>query len=269
MVEVMAFRAGSDGGHQALATKPVIPAGSSDLPRPLTPARLLTQVAYSRPLRALRPRALPTRVKVHGPLRAGTNYVAALLGANTDGLPYGDDVAGWKHGRILHVRSTPVVVVVREPFSWARSFHRWEIIHGRATDLGLATFLRMPVTHRRFRHEWGAAHPIDGWNRSVADWLAASQRWPNVAVVRYEDVRADLTSTLHSLGETLGLSVREDEITDVTTRVDAWPTPHPRPRLDRQRPVYGRNEMPPDAVESILDRVDADVCDALGYDVGI
>jgi Sulfotransferase domain len=239
-----------------------------DATRPLTPRRAADRALHSRAARTLTAalrRGSGARVKVHGPLRSGTNYVNRLLELNLAVRPYGDDQAGWKHGPIERDPATAFVVVVRDPRTWVVSFHRWEQIHHRTGATSVEEFLQGPVTHERFRTAWGALTPVDAWNRAVRSWLADVERFENVTLLRYEDVRSDLDRSLRDLAAPFGWSARRDPFSDLEGRADDWSTPGPRPDLDRAAAVDGANALSAAAAELVDRQADPALLVRLGY----
>lgn len=205
------------------------------------------------------------RVKVHGLLRTGTNYMAALLHENFRLSVLDVDEGGWKHGPIQRATGTSCVVTFKSPYTWLESFYEWERIHNRTDAPTLLDFARAPITHPRLVEAWAPEDPVDAWNRSTAAWLLAAEDH-QVLVVRYEDLLGDLERELARFEEFCPAHRRHRVGVDIPGRVDTWPTPRPRRPLNRDRYRSGIPSVLEPAVRDLLiDRLDHSLLSKLGY----
>ena len=177
-------------------------------------------------MRALNIFRLPA-VKIHGLLRAGTNYLEAVMAKNFRVKCLGSDEGGWKHG---HCRLEPwkkYVFVVKNPYAWLVSFYDWEKIHNRTSARNLGEFIEQAVSHDQLRLEWQAEHPIDVWNKALTSWSLDSTNVPSL-FVRYEDLINDFDTEMSRLRDYFKLTMRQRAFSNIESRVDTWPTPKPR-----------------------------------------
>jgi hypothetical protein len=204
-------------------------------------------------------------VKVHGLLRTGTNYIAALLQENFRVRALGPDEGGWKHGPIQVGSSAIVVVTFKSPYTWLTSFYDWERIHERTRATTLLEFASAPVTHPRLAEVWAPTDPLDAWNRTTTNWLHdAGQR--NFLIVRYEDMISDVAAELGRFESFSSARRRHEVIADIEQRVDTWPTPNPRGPLDRSRYRAGNGSGVEADVRTLMDqRLDPALLTSLGY----
>jgi hypothetical protein len=205
------------------------------------------------------------RVKVHGLLRTGTNYVAALFERNFHVVSLGPDEGGWKHGPIDAVPGILAVATLKSPYTWLASFYEWERIHDRSHATTIMEFAHAPVTHPRLAETWAPRDPIDAWNRCTESWIEAA-RQGRVLLVRYEDVIADFAGELGRFERFSRARRRRRVLSDIAERVDNWPTPRPRQPLDRARYRSDADlAINPDLVALIDRRLDHGLVASLGY----
>lgn len=207
-------------------------------------------------------------IKVHGPLRSGTNYVATLLERSYRVRALSADHGGWKHGPIDHDDMTSFVVVLRHPLAWLRSFFEWERIHGRTTHDDLSEFASAAVTHPAWKAAWAAdgAGPVEAWNRAVRSWVAQSDARDNVMVVRYEDVLTNPSTALAPIERGQRWERRASGLVDVTERADSWTTPRPRRPLKRSDSrLDAWHELAPGSLTDIASLLDDGLLVRLDY----
>jgi hypothetical protein len=202
-------------------------------------------------------------VKVHGLLRTGTNYVSALLGENLDVQVLGPEVGGWKHGPIEGANGVTVAVVAKNPFTWLESFYKWELIRERTQAPTLTEFAGAPLSHPQLAAVWGAADPVDAWNRATASWVAA-QDSGDVLVLRYEDVIDDVGSQLDKFTDRFPTRRRHRHPVDIESRVGpGWKTEGP---VDRGHYTGEAPTGLDDALVALLEeRLDRELMLALAY----
>jgi hypothetical protein len=170
-------------------------------------------------------------IKVCGLLRTGTNYMERLLTENFDVVCLGDTEGGWKHGPCNFKTYIYYVFVVKNPYSWVKSFMEWEKIHSRIGDKELREFIESAVSHPELRDAWCVDNPVDAWNRTLDSWSRYQGR-KNVLFVRYEDLIESFEAQMSSIRERFSLDMKSDNFVNITSRADGWETPVPRKSLD-------------------------------------
>jgi hypothetical protein len=202
-------------------------------------------------------------VKIHGPQRAGTNFVARVMKVNAPRVlvPWPDE-GGWKHGPFEPHRRWSYLVVARHPLAWAESLHDWEVKHGRSSAATLTDFLREPSLDPRLEEVWGTRRPFDVYAASYASWL--DSRLPTT-VVRYEDLVEDLDRAVRGVLAQLELPC-PTTVAGVPDRADVWTTTIERRPLDRERSLHGWRDVTSEADRTLARRgIPPSLLDRLGY----
>ncbi len=171
------------------------------------------------------------KVKLHGLLRVGSNYLGKLLSTNLRVNCLFAEEDGWKHGPCVCRAETNCVFLIKDPYAWAISFRNWEVIHERSTASTLAEFLQSPVTHPKLQHAWKPSSPIDAWNIAGRSWLSILGR-QNTLLLKYEELIADYRKQLGLIVSHFKFERRQDGLFDISERADDWITPNPRKPLD-------------------------------------
>lgn len=210
----------------------------------------------------------PPVIKVHGLLRTGTNYMQKLLNNNFDVVCLGDTESGWKHGPCNYKSYINYVFLVKNPYSWVRSFMEWEKIHKRIGGITLEEFLVAPVSHPELREAWSVSNPVEAWNRTLESWTRYMSRG-NVVFIRYEDLLGSFDEQMSGIRDSLGLDMKSDSFVNITARADNWKTPKPRKSLDRD---YYLNktyleECTPGEMNIIAANLDDQIVRQFGYEV--
>jgi hypothetical protein len=169
--------------------------------------------------------------KIHGLLRAGTNYLEALVRRNfyVDCLAPWE--AGWKNGPCEYVPERRYLFLVKHPYAWLVSFRNWERLHNRTDAASLAEFAARPLTHERLSRAWDISTPVQAWNRTLASWQAHDGK-ANTLFVRYEDLIRDVDGDLHRIRDHFRLRTRGARFVDADSRADMWKRPNPRKAFD-------------------------------------
>ena len=228
-------------------------------------------------------------LKVHGTYRSGSNYLKALLELNYDvDVRNGD--GGFKHAPYPAVFGgsrwvpppVPVLVTVKDPYSWLTSMWRYMNGKGARHTIGGSTwerFLHDPLIvfdgdsdgFPRFRF----ADPIDYWNAMYYNLLSLDPRVRHL--VRYRDSLTDPIRVCDGIAKQFGLARSSPRFIDVRQRVRNMadrPRSHiedyvhespfdPTYYLDREY----LNEYSPADRRWVRHRVDSDIAALLGYPV--
>lgn len=190
----------------------------------MTDAREITVLRRSgRPIRA---------VQVYGQRCSGTNFLIKTIERSFDDLVF-TEAYGFKHwfvpGHVVIPEGVLVLVVARNVQDWIRSLHRmpWHVRRETAAlpfdrfiraewhavwddpNFGISEshplwgqemmHERCPRTGRRF------ANAIRMRGAKLAHWAALAERAPDVALIRYEQVRDAPDETLNALRAAFGL----------------------------------------------------------------
>lgn len=207
-------------------------------------------------------------VKVYGLLRTGTNYMTRLLEINFDVFALQSTERGWKHGPCEYSDSIRFVFLVKNPYSWIRSFWEWEKIHLRTDARSLEAFMTQNITHPELRRRWHADTPIDAWNLSLKSWLTLRDAG-NVAFVRYESLLTGFDRQLLEIQDRLSLKARLPSFRNLESRADDWKTPEPRKALktDYYREEQFIKEFSDAELHIMRDRLDPAVMNEFGYEI--
>lgn len=146
-------------------------------------------------------------VKIYGLMRAGTNYLAALLRVNFNNHVIVND-GGWKHG-LYHEPSMREclgsVVMVRDPYAWLVSvWKRYEGGRGRP--------------FREYLQSDGEI-AIQLWNASCACWLAVAPLKSRIVIVQFERFVRDAREACGAVRDALGLCPSPAFFSNVVERV--------------------------------------------------
>jgi hypothetical protein len=160
------------------------------------------------------------------------------------------------------------VFLVKNPYSWIRSFWEWEKIHHRSDTRTLEDFMTQDVSHPELRRCWDPGTPIDAWNLSLQSWLELRSR-SNVVFVRYEDLLAEFDSQMHEIQSRLSLTAKLPSFRNLESRADTWKTPKPRKSLSTE--YYRKERFIDEFTEAELvimrDKLDPAVTHEFGYKI--
>ena len=143
------------------------------------------------------------QVAVMGVMRSGTNLVSWIL-ENHWNLTVNDAAFGWKHGGVpvlspkssLKYKALPLVYVVKNPFAFAVSLHRYANLPETKVSVkgeqDFDAFLRSPVvifdTKLSGSPQWRYSNPIQYWNAFYWNMETLDRTKFPVVGVNYEDV---------------------------------------------------------------------------------
>lgn len=173
------------------------------------------------------------RVQVYGQRCSGTHYLIKTIERSFDDLRFTEDY-GFKHWFVPHHVAIPegvlVLVIARHPEDWVRSLHgkpwhvdpatarlpfpefiraEWHAVWddrnfgiGPEHPLWMSEMLheRCPASGRRF------ANPLAMRTAKLAHWAGLAARAPDVALIRYEEVRDRPGPVLNRLRTAFGLA---------------------------------------------------------------
>jgi hypothetical protein len=169
----------------------------------------------------------PVRYQVYGERCSGTHFVIKLLERNITSADFTEEF-GFKHwfgpGAKAFPQDVAVVIVAREPFSWAQSFHekpwhaaphlremsfsefiRAEWVGGDLDDGGNFTEYdreREPITNHRFEDIWALREA------KLTQWSALSPKQPKL-LVDYERAARKPETFLNNVAAQFGWERKE------------------------------------------------------------
>ena len=171
--------------------------------------------------------------KVYGLLRTGTNYISKLIELNFYTYCLQSEEQGWKHGPCQYTEKLRYVFVVKNPYSWLKSFREWEIIHNRVPeDISISEFIVGDLSHHQLNRAWAAQTPLEAWNEALKSWSQYFNK-PNVTLIKYEDLLDNFNACMAKIRDNLNLTMNHSEFHNIKERVDNWKTPKPRHKLNK------------------------------------
>ncbi|MGI8821814.1 MAG: hypothetical protein ACR2JP_00675 [Acidimicrobiia bacterium] len=227
------------------------------------------------------------RVKLFGAFRSGTNYVKALLELNYRVKVVGNE-GGFKHAPVpamfeggrFRPFPLPIVLVTKAPYPWLVSM--WRYVSGpgaRHARSGASweAFLTEPLVVSDGSHpgfpEYRFANPVEYWNAINANVLSLPHRAR--AVARYESLIEAPGDAVAAIADRFGLQTGPGAFRPVVNRTRNM-VDRPRAEIEdyvhedvfdvdfyrdhRYRPAFTDEQA-----TWVRTRLDAAVCDALGY----
>ena len=149
------------------------------------------------------------RLKIYGEQNSGTIYLYWLIKRNLDVELDESPVLGWKH-RLApsedeipeeNKESTLFVCLVKNPYSWLLSMHKRPYHHESLKKLSFSDFLKYSYGDYR--------NPIVMWNKKSRSYVELGNYVNNHALIRYEDLLADITTTLNAIADKFGIDKPE------------------------------------------------------------
>ena len=143
------------------------------------------------------------KYKIHGLQRTGTNYLNLLLTTNYD-LEAEKEKGGWKHG-FYEAVEMPVIVTVKNPYSWIDSIHRYSNSHReKRKRMDLPTFIRSKYSFEGMESE----SPMDHWNKMNNHWWDLASEIKTYTIP-YEHIQQDPKMTCDSIANVFNLPKSE------------------------------------------------------------
>lgn len=154
-------------------------------------------------------------VKIFGLPRSGTNFVTLTLQSNFTNVNVLVNVGGWKHGYycvpwILR-EETHVLIVVRDPYAWCFSMHRFLSSHrvwGEVTSRDINEFVQSKASfgyepHAPFLYKF--RNWVEMWNELNGHWTSLYLNDRKLGLAPWEDFLTQPDSLLCDFGRHFGL----------------------------------------------------------------
>jgi hypothetical protein len=159
-------------------------------------------------------------IKVHGLQRSGTNYLAALLDANFEGVRALVNEGGWKHGPYCAPwtlgQEVHVLTIPKNPYAWLVSVYAYWATTDIGPDLKGVPFSRFIRERAVFERQQGipylfrAANPVQHWNDMNFHWLSIRLNAKKSLAVPYEALLIDPRGVLGAIAADFGLIQKPD-----------------------------------------------------------
>jgi hypothetical protein len=178
-------------------------------------------------------------IKLFGLQRTGTNFFRVAMESNFDVTVLMND-RGWKHGHLsIADIDIPIVVLVKNPYSWLSSMYRYMSSHGAQKNLrpdSFSDFIRSEFTmncdisigsppneQKKVSFQILSKNPVVHWNSFYWHWRSVGG--VDVRQLKYEDLLDDPKNHLSAIANRCGLSSKGNfGIPDRETRPsqDGW-----------------------------------------------
>lgn len=146
------------------------------------------------------------KVKIHGLMRSGTNFLEFLLRNNFPIEPLVDEPV-WKHGPIKEDLQMPHLIVYKDIYSWLDSVYRYALItefFGITQETTFQQFLRQPFIFEEYGNRLKEKSPVAFYNKSMRSWCNAKCAGPK-RFISYEKLLCETSKQLDRISDFLGV----------------------------------------------------------------
>lgn len=118
------------------------------------------------------------KLKIHGIMRSGTNFLEFLIRNNFGFVPMVNEGA-WKHGKISSTLDADVVVIYKDIYAWLSSIHSYAIttdFFQITSNISLSDFIRRKFLFVENESRLESENPITFFNECHDDYLKAETK---------------------------------------------------------------------------------------------